>query len=425
VTASTPRAAPIALRGMPSGLQARPLYHYRTSVDGERVPVKNRRGLLKLERVELAAIAAPVDAPALDARDQRFVLGAERRSWRSIERRYGDRAWDICADFVRAGIVHLRCEVNDQLEVAKVVDWTLAAEWSAKRVLRAEARTANREAIQSRALRAADEIEEISPEFAHVLRTSPAHLPGLPALIAVADDLRDGVVNANPRAFSQRHFGSTKAHDGVARLLERLGIPDWVADATGVRRSSRIGVAGRIQVSADGATFLAGVFAGPLILRSDQRGLAMSLTDADTTLVVVENLQAAETLADARPGLAIIYSGGMPGRATADWVGRLAERAKSTVIATDADLGGIRIAEQLLAVAPKAHLLDVGSVRHEPRPAWPEGSGYRVAIAKCVGGPASPLAEAVLKRGYAVEQELLIIEALGQLPPGSRATAVQ
>jgi Protein of unknown function C-terminus (DUF2399) len=404
--------APIALRGVPEGLHAKPLYRYRSLASGERVPVRSRQGLLKLNRIELTAASALTDIVVLDERDERFLLGAERRSWQSIERRYGDRAWDACVEFARAGIVRLRCDVNDRLEIGRLIDWTLTTEWSRKRASRASGRDARRAAIQSRAHAAADDVQDICIELADALRGSPPHLLGLPGLIAVALDLRDGIVNPGPRSFSQRHFGSTKAHDDVARVIERLGVPDWVADATGVRRSSRIGVAGRISVSANGTTVLTEVFAGPVIFRADQQDLVLTLTDHAAPLVLVENLQAAETLADQRPDLAIIYTGGMPGRATVNHVARLAEAASVTVIATDADLGGIRIAEQLLLVAPGARVSDVGAMPHQPQPAWSANSGYRRSIEGSLGGAASRLAEAVLARGYAVEQELVIVQAV-------------
>lgn len=222
-------------------------------------------------------------------------------------------------------------------------------------------------------------------------------------------------MSASPRAFSQRHFGSTKAHDGVARVLERLGVPPWVADATGVRRSSRIGVAGQIGGSSADAWFRAAAFAGPVTPRAEQPDLRLSVGEGASALILVENLQAAEALADARCDLAIIYTGGMPGRATLERIGQLADGATHTLIATDADLGGIRIAEQLLEVAQDARLVDVGSVPHEPQPVWTEQSGYRRAMQRTLTGRAASLAEAVLLRGYALEQELLLVQAVAQV----------
>jgi hypothetical protein len=90
----------------------------------------------------------------------------------------------------------------------------------------------------------------------------------------------------------------------------------------------------------------------------------------------------------------------------------LADVAPLTIVATDADLGGIRIAEQLLSVAPRARLLDVGTVPHDPPRKWPPANGYRRAIERAVDGPAASLAKPVLARGYSLEQELLILAAV-------------
>lgn len=382
------------------------------AVSGERVPIRNRRGLLKLTRVELTAAAIVPGAADLEDRDERFLFGAERRTWHAIERRYGADAWDTCIAFARAGIVRLRCDVSDDLELGRVVDWTLTSSWAERRAARVAERTASRAATQARAREAADLVQDICTELADSLRRLPGHAPGLPALIAVAIDLSEGVVNQNPRSFSQRHFGSTKARDDIASVLERVGVPEWVADATGVRRSSRIGVAGRITIITANSSFIAATLSGPVILRADQRDLSLALNEGHPPLVLVENLQAAETLADTRHDLAIVYTAGMPGRATIEHVRQLAERATTTVIATDADLGGIRIAEQLLLAAPHARLLDVGTVPHEPSTPWASDNGYRRSIAKSLDGSAARLAETVLARGYPVEQELLIVEAV-------------
>jgi Protein of unknown function C-terminus (DUF2399) len=412
VSAAPEPVAAITLRGVPDGLQARPLHQYRTAASGERVPIRTRRGLLKLTRVELTAAAIIPGEADLEDRDERFLLGAGRRTWQAIERRYSADAWDTCIAFARAGIVRLRCDVSDDLEIGRVVDWTLTSSWAERRAAQAADRTASREARQARAHEAADLVRDICPELADALRRLPGHAPGLPALIAVTVDLSEGVVNPNPRSFSQRHFGSTKAHDDIASVLERVGVPEWVADATGVRRSSRIGVAGRITISTATSSFTAATLSGPVIVRADQRDLRLALNEGHPPLVLVENLQAAETLADTREDLAIVYTAGMPGRATIEHVRRLAAGANTTVIATDADLGGIRIAEQLLSAAPHARLLDVGTVPHEPSTPWSSDNGYRRSIAKSLEGSAAPLAEAVLARGYPVEQELLIVEAV-------------
>lgn len=420
--AVTQPAPTIVLLGVPEGLEARPVYRYRTSNDGDRVPVKTRRGLQKFDRVMLVAGKhQPAADAVMDEREKRFILGAQRRVWRSIESRYGQDAWSRCIELARANVVELRCDVAGELELGQLVDWQLTPSWSRMRSERVGARKADRDLVRQGALEVADSIDDICPEFARVLRNAPPHMPALPAVIAVARDLRDGLMSASPRAFSQRHFGSTKAHDGVAHVLERLGVPSWVADATGVRRSSRIGVAGQIVVDAGSERFRADAFAGPVTLRANQAGLRLLLTSDAVALILVENLQAAEALADARGDLAIVYTGGMPGHATLDRIGEIASRAAETLIATDADLGGVRIAEQLLEVTPKARLIDVGTVPHDPQPPWSADSAYRRSLERTRNGSAGNFADAVLERGYPLEQELLLVDAVALIIPRSAA----
>jgi uncharacterized protein DUF2399 len=181
-------------------------------------------------------------------------------------------------------------------------------------------------------------------------------------------------------------------------------------------------VAGQIVVASQSATFHASEFSGPVILRTGPAELVLTLQASARALVLVENLQAGEMLADVHTDLAIVYTGGMPGHETLDQIGRLAEQAETTLIATDADLGGIRIAEQLLTVAPAALVLDVGTAPHEPQPAWPVNSGYRRAIEKSLAGSASMFAKAVLARGYPLEQELLLLDAIPIALPSATTT---
>lgn len=178
----TGTASTIVLRGVPEGLEARPIYRYRTTVDGERVAVRTRRGLRKFDRVELAGASGRTSPAVLDDREKRFILGAERRSWRSIERRYGHDAWNRCVDLARSSVVQLRCTVTDELELGGVVDWALTRSSSRQRSERVEARKATRAETRLRALEAAESVDDICPEFARVLRESPPHIPALPGL---------------------------------------------------------------------------------------------------------------------------------------------------------------------------------------------------------------------------------------------------
>src|SRR5579884_318738 len=194
----TDTAPTIVLRGVPEGLEARPIYRYRTTDDGDRVAVRTRRGLRKFDRVELTgSLSGRTPPQVLDDRERRFILGAERRAWRSIERRYGHDAWSRCVDLALSGVVQLRCAVTDDLELGGVVDWALTPSWSRQRSELVEARRATRAETRQRALEAADSVDDICPELARALRESPPHVPSLPGLIAVANDLCDGIVSAS------------------------------------------------------------------------------------------------------------------------------------------------------------------------------------------------------------------------------------
>jgi hypothetical protein len=142
-----------------------------------------------------------------------------------------------------------------------------------------------------------------------------------------------------------------------------------------------------------------------VLLRTDQRGLQLELARA-VPLVIVENLQAAETLSDQRPDVAVLYTAGLPGRAALRLIGELAAQAPRVLVIPDADLGGVRIAAAILGAAPSGELVDVGALEHPPRERWPADSVSLRGLMAALSGPAGALAQACLDRGYPVEQEM-------------------
>ena len=74
----------------------------------------------------------------------------------------------------------------------------------------------------------------------------------------------------------------------------------------------------------------------------------------------------------------------------------------------------MRIAEQVLAVAPAAEVVDIGAFAHGPRGRWKRDSVSVIGLTAALGGPAGELAGACLQRGYTVEQELAVVEAIEQ-----------
>jgi hypothetical protein len=402
----------LLLDGIPDGLAAHPVRLYRQGSNDEPVEVRTRRGLRKTERVELVCARAPV-ALTLDASEERWLLGAVQRRWAGICSRYGEQSWARSVELARAGVVQLRCAVDERMALGEPLGWKLTTEWQTRRTDAAQTHQLDRKQLEQRAHAAASAVGERCPELAAALRDSAPASATMPVLIFAAEDLFEGIVHAGPRAFSQAHFDHTKARDDVANILTNAGVPDDVLVALGLHRSTRLGVAGPAIASVAGETVALNLLDGPVPLRADQRGLELTLTRA-VPLVIVENLQAAETVSDQLRDVALLYTAGLPGKPALRLIRQLAVQATRVLVVPDADLGGVRIAEAVLTVVPDARVVDVGAQNHPPRTAWPIDGvsvrGLRVALS----GPAALLARGCLDRGYPVEQELAIGEAVRQ-----------
>jgi len=407
----------LPLAGVPDGLVARPLRQYRRDEDGELVEVKTRRRERKTDRVELVAAGAVSDAGAagaelaLDASEMRWLLDAGQRRWAGIRSRYGDRAWERAVELARARVVRLRCIVDERMAVGEPQGWVLTEEWEARRADAAQLRELDRQEMQERARAAADAVDDRCPELAAALRAAAPRNPTTPVLVYAAQDLVEGVTHAGPRAFSQAHFEHTKARDDVAQVLLDAGVPDDVFVKLGIRRSARLGVAGPVRARAAGHDVALDVLDGPVLLRANQPGLTLELTRL-VPLIIVENLQAAETLADQMPDLAVIYTAGLPGRPALRLVGELAAQAPRILVVPDADLGGVRIAEAVLSAAPTGEVVDVGELPHPRRDPWPVDGVSQRGLAAALAGSAAALARACVQRGYPVEQEMLTVAAV-------------
>lgn len=401
---------PVSVAGVPDGLNAHPLHEYRRDDSGRHVPVRTRRRLLKLERVELLPAGAP-QATSVSPAEERWLLGADRRRWSSISRRYGTDAWRRAVELTCAGVVRLRCRVDDELRLGEPIGWVLSEDWQRKRAGAEQVHAAQRERWQERADTASVAVESRSPELAAALRAASPGTRTARVLVCAAEDLVEGVVNAGPRGFSQAHFGDSKAHDDVAAVLRGVGIDDETLLRLGVRRSARLGVAGPVIAEIAGRALDLALLDGPVLIRSDQQQLQLRLA-APVPLVIVENLQAAETLADQVPEVAVAYTAGLLGQAALGHLAKLASMTKTVLLVPDADLGGVRIAEQVLTAAPAAQLIDIGDRPHMPGRRWPEEGASVKGLRSACAGPAGALAWACLERGYPVEQELATVEAV-------------
>ncbi len=296
--------------------------------------------------------------------------------------------------------------------------WVLTESWEKRRVDTAQRRALDHEEMRERAAAAAAAVGERCPELAAALRAAAPGSPITPVLFLAAEDLAEGVTHAGPRAFSQAHFGSTKVRGNVAQTLRDAGVPDDVLVDLGVRRSGRFGVAGPVRATGGGEEIALNLLDGPVLIRADQKHLTLTLT-SPVPLVVVENLQAAEVLADRMSDdIALLYTAGLPGRPALRHIAALAALATCAIAVPDADLGGVRIGEAVLRAVPNAQLVDVGELDHPPRAKWPDDGVSAQGLRAALIGPACALAQACLDRGYPVEQELATVEAV------SRALAI-
>ena len=391
---------------LPDGLVAVP--RGRRAADGEVAPRRDRRGRAKLDEVEIVASDPVGQEVDLDESEERFVLGAGRRSWKVIEQRYGPGALVRAHALARDGIVTLRCRVDDNLRLTLPLSWDLTETWRSRREQTLAARDEERQYWQQRKAAAAAAVQATCPELAAALRASRPLSPTLPVLVYAAEDLVAGVVHDGPRAFSQWHFGHTKERDDVAHILREAGVPVEVLTQLGVRRSGRIGVAGPITVTANGSSYSVRAFDGPQLLRTDQPGLALAL-EQPGPLVLIENLQAAETVADRYPELAVIYGAGYTGPRALALIERLASEATDVLLIPDADADGAAIAAHWLRAAPSGQVLDIGEIKHEPTEPLPPWARRKLAG---LAADNVEFAQAILERGYPLEEEMLVIRAL-------------
>ena len=300
---------PVPLTGLPEGLVAFPVQETRS--DG--IVVRTWRGREKLETVEIRARALRDEWTRLSTRSR------SRSCWaRSVD--VGRRSKLTTAEIlgpttvglVLRGAVTVRCRVDSASRLGAPISWTLTEAWDEERRRRAEVSTSAADAWQARAATAAEGVSALCPELAAALGRTRPGAATFPVLVHAAEDLAMGISHAGPRAFSQTHFGHTKAREDAASVLRAAGVPESIVVTLGLRRSDRIGVAGPIVALVDGKTVALALLDGPVLIRTDQRGLRLAFA-AECPLVVVENLQAAEILADRFPAVALVYTAGLLG----------------------------------------------------------------------------------------------------------------
>jgi hypothetical protein len=401
----------VPIAGLPAGLRARVRRQIRADEEGHEVEVRDRHRRTKLARVFL--FAPEVDDTVVPTeRELTFLLGAERRRWPTVVERVGSgdaaKAWARAVQLAHGGAVEIECSTTGA-RLGDPICWRLTERFARRRQRHTTRRRNARASWEQRARSASDQLEGHWPDLAHALRRHAGPVERR-VLVHAAEDLLAGRSWAGPRAFSQVHFGTTKARDDVGKILARCGVELEAQIELGVLRAGRTGLAGPVQlISARARLDFTGI-KGPTDVRLDQ--LELRLRTSSDVLLVIENRQAAEVISDSYPDAALVWTQGAMGAESLAALEQLAAQVTRVIACPDADLGGVRIAEQILSVAPAAELVDTGACRHDRRPAWKPDSVSLLGLQTASNGPAGALAQACLGRGYPVEQELAVVDAV-------------
>lgn len=414
-------ATPVPVAGVPDGLTAVAICR----ADG--TLARDRKGRLKVTQVRLTVRhtdGIPPPGTAIDGvatEDLRWAIARQQRRWASITQRFGPTGRDHAVRLAAAGVVDLICTVDDLVRVGEIRYWQRTADWDEYQRAEDRRQADGTDRWRARALEVAGQLVAADPGLAEALITFRPGNPRLPVLIHAAEDLLAGVVHDGPRAFSQAHFGDTKARDEVPKILAEAGAAPETLIALGLRRSPYVGLGGPISVRTDAGRINLDGLDGPVQFRVDQRGtFEVHLNTSARLLVVVENLQAAETTCGVAADIAVLWCAGQPSDSALRLIAQLAASAPRVLVATDADLGGVRIASRILGVL-LAHdnitVLDAGRSEHPVREPFGQVSREGLLEAGNGTGPVADFARACLDRGYPVEQEATIRRALRAFIP--------
>lgn len=408
--------ARIPITGLPNGVVALAV----TRADGS-LP-RDRRGRVKATLVRITAngeCEPTVPGEAIDgvsARDQDWVVAKSRRYWSSISNRFGTGALDVVMGLTAAGVVDLVCTVDEDLRIAGVKHFQLTGPWEQYRRSRAVHESSTVETWRARADAAADRVRGIDSNLSEALSSTRATNGRLPAVVHAAEDLVAGISHDGPRAFSQAHFETTKDRDDVATILTDYGIDSATIAALGVLRSPYVGLGGPMTVRTSGGHLGLGSLDSLVLFQISDRGNINPSVDRHARdLAVIENLQAAEAICAGFPDVAVLWCAGQPADAALDIITKLAVDVERVLVAPDADLGGVRIANRIvgaLAGHSQVTIVDVGTYAHPTREPFGSASVAGLKALADGSGPTQEFARACVDRGYPVEQEATIRSAL-------------
>jgi hypothetical protein len=396
------------LRDVPDGLVA-----WAQPVITAEGPRTDRKGRQKIHLLRLRAIQpGPPTRPddLLSDADWNWAVTATRR-WDSVAKRFGDRAAVVAEALARASCVELEHAFRGGAVISPAKRWVPHESLLRQHADRREARRDEHNALGDVAGRLRRDLEPDWPGVATSL-TLPPQDPRLQWTVRAAQDLLDGRSHDGARAFVQAHTGDTKAREDLPQLLRTLGWEGRALTLIGVSRSPYLGISGPLRARSGTHVIDVTGWPGPHDLRLPPDGdTALELTTSAEHLLVIENRQAAEALADEFPGLPVIWCHGQPPPRALTLIRSVASIVARTLICPDADLGGVRIAARIHDDLPEdvqRRILDVGDAGSIPgRKFGPTALAGLARLAERQD-QVGHFARACHDRGHRVEQEAAI-----------------
>jgi hypothetical protein len=375
-----------------------------------------QRPRLRAARLRASNLETPPLRPAglLTDGDWSWIVASEH-SWASFANRFGSHAHRLAIALAQAGCITIGHALNGNALVQPPRRVYPHPDLTAAEQQRRGRRRNDASALQAQAGELAAAIADEWPDVAGALQetTSPERLAWA---VHAAQDLAAGKVHDSVRAFVQAHAEHTKVRDDVHHLLAELGFDHETLAALGLARSPYIGLGGPIRLHTGSGTLDLAGLPGPHDIRlSAQHPARLDLPASAATLLVIENRQAAETICDVHSDLPVIWCHGQPPDAVLTLIVQAAHQVKRTVICTDADLGGVRIAGRIYDHLPpgtSAQVIDVGAAQHDPGRNFNTHSRTHLQALATRTDDIGHFAQRCLDRGYAIEQEATARAAL-------------
>ncbi|MDI1463369.1 DUF2399 domain-containing protein [Catellatospora sp. KI3] len=393
------------VHGVPEGL------HAYAPVPATGSYPRDRLDRPKIRRVRLRS-ATPPPAPArppglVSDSDWKWITSGSR-SWTSVTGRLGPDAHRIASALAKAGCL----TIEHDLRISALVQPPRRLHPHPDLAhAHAEDRSRREDEADDIRAQAAELAEALIADWPGVARAlgSATNTDRLAWVIRAADDLANGRTHDSVRAFVQTHARFTKARDDVHHLLAELGFEQEAIVALGLARNPYIGLGGPIRVKTRAGTInLAGI-PGPHDIRLPTgHDISLLLPAQSSTLLVIENRQAAEAACDAYPESPVIWCHGQPPTAVLSLIAQAAQQSSRVVICTDADLGGARIAARIVDHIPtnlQSDVIDIGEANHVAGRPFNSHSRFHLAAIAERDDRIGQFARACLARGYAIEQE--------------------